>query len=63
MTTIIGKLKMNEEGQLCITMNENASNPLLNDIPLNEIFEEYVGKKVKLDIMPFGILAKKEESE
>jgi len=63
MTTIIGKLSMNADGQLCITMNENVNNPLLNEIPLNEILEEYVGKKIKLDVMPYGVLAKKEASK
>ena len=63
MTTIIGKLVVNAEGLLCIQMNEMKDNPALGEIPISEILEEFVGKKVKIDVMPFGKLESHKEGK
>lgn len=48
-----GKLKINEDGQLCITAQISPQNPEFYDISLIELLEEeeLIGKDVKINIL------------
>jgi hypothetical protein len=51
MTRAVGILTKDEDGQLCVKGQLSPANPELYDIPLEEIFEEFIGKKVVIDIV------------
>ena len=51
---IVGTLTMDEDGLACIKMQISPQNPVLYDVPLSELLEDHVGKRVKIEIMPVG---------
>lgn len=51
---IVGKLTLDEGGEACIKMQIAPENPTVYDIPLSELLEDHVGKRVKIEIMPIG---------
>ncbi|MHA1681066.1 MAG: hypothetical protein ACTSUE_08660 [Promethearchaeota archaeon] len=54
MTKIIGMLATDDDGETCIKMQISPQNPEVYDIPLSELLEDYMGKRVKIEILPIG---------
>lgn len=45
---------MDEDGLACIKMQISPQNPEVYDVPLSELLEDYIGKRVKIEIMSVG---------
>jgi hypothetical protein len=52
MVRIVGKLIQDDEEGLCIEMRISPQNPELFNVPLTEVFEELIGKKIVLEALP-----------
>lgn len=52
MTTISGKLLIDEENKISMKIPLSPANPELVDVPLEELLEEYLGKQVRIEILP-----------
>jgi hypothetical protein len=54
MVKIIGKLTRDDDGVPCVKMQISPQNPQLYDIPLEELLEDYIDSRVKIEILPIG---------
>ena len=52
MAKFSGELTMDEDGIISMKMRIAPGNPELYDIPLEELFEDYMGKRVRMEIFP-----------
>lgn len=57
MTRIVGILTQDEDGTLCLKTQLSPNNPEIYDVPLSELFEEFMDKKVVIDILPVQMKA------
>ena len=52
MARIVGILTQDEEGTICLKTQLSPNNPELYDVPISELFEEFMDKKVVIEILP-----------
>ena len=52
MTTISGKLLIGEDNKISVKVPLSPANPELVDVPLEELLEDFVGKQVRIEILP-----------
>jgi len=52
MVSINGKLTKDEDGAICIKMQISPDNPTIYDIPIEEFFEDYIGRDVLIEVLP-----------
>lgn len=52
MTRIVGILTQDEDGMLCLKTKLSPNNPEIYDVPLSELLEEFMDKKVVIEILP-----------
>lgn len=50
MTFQTGTLIKNEKGDLCLKMQISPQNPNFYEIPLEELLEDYLGKKIAFEL-------------
>lgn len=55
MNRVVGDLKINDKGEICIEMQISPQSPDIIDVPLNELLEECVNKRVAIEINPSDI--------
>ncbi|MHA1372448.1 MAG: hypothetical protein ACTSWN_10830 [Promethearchaeota archaeon] len=41
-----------EDGAICIKMQISPDNPTIYDIPIEEFFEDYIGRDVLIEVLP-----------
>lgn len=52
MPMLMGKLVIDEEGKLCLKTTLGPGNPVLYDVPLEELLEDDIGKDMHIEIWP-----------
>lgn len=52
MARFTGELLQAEDGQLSVKMPISAMNPELFEIPLEEILEDFINKRVRIEVLP-----------
>jgi hypothetical protein len=52
MASFKGLLEKDENGTLCLKVRISPKNPEEFDVPLEELLEDLIDKKVRIDIMP-----------
>ena len=48
----VGKLSLDKDGQFTLNMRISERNPLLYDVPLEELLGDFVGQKIRLEVFP-----------
>jgi hypothetical protein len=48
---LIGKLTIDEDNELSLKMRISPGNPEEYDIPLKELFDDLIGKKIKIEAL------------
>jgi hypothetical protein len=48
---IVGDLVTNEDGELCVKMQISPQNPEIFDVPLKEVMESFINKRVAIEII------------
>ncbi len=49
---ILGKLVLDDDGEISVKMRLSPHNPNLEDIPLKELLEDFLDKKIAMEITP-----------
>ena len=50
MARFRGILEKDDDGQLCIKMTLGSQSSMIEDIPLEELLEEFMGKNIIMDV-------------
>ncbi len=51
MTRIVGILTQDEDGTICLKTQLSPNNPEIYDVPLSELLEEFMDKKVVIEVL------------
>jgi hypothetical protein len=54
MARFRGQLVKDDDGQLCIKMTLGSQSSMIEDIPLEELLEEFIGKNIIMDVFPLS---------
>ncbi len=52
MPNYVGTLVTDDDGQICLKMRISPQNPEEYEIPMEEIFEDLMGKRVQIQVLP-----------
>jgi hypothetical protein len=51
MPNFVGTLVTDEDGQICLKMRISPQNPEEYEIPMEELLEDYMGKRVQIQLL------------
>jgi hypothetical protein len=61
MAKFSGTLTLDEDGVISVKMQIAPQNPELYDIPLEEVLEDFIGKRVSMEVLPLSPKWKQEK--
>ena len=57
MTSLRGKIVIDEDGTICMKMQIAPANPEEYEIPFEELLEDFIGRRVKIDVIALKSLS------